>query len=443
VNIVGLSDQRAGLHARSLIVAALIGIPLLAWAGTVGGRYLWAAYHYRAARQALEAYRLRQARDHINQCLSVWTQDPKAHILAVRAARMDQDYDDAELHLNEVQRVTGVSETTNLEWAMLRAHYGDLDSVENYLQSLVQEGHPESRLILDALAAGYLRMYRNVDAEQCIHIWLEREPNCPQALYYRGLGWQRLHGYQKAVDDFTVVVEQDPDRDNARIRLAACLLEVQQLDQALSHMKILYAKHPKDPETVVALANCYYNLGDIDEGCDLLDCLLAENPSYAPALSGRGQLAMENGETEQALRYFRRALAESPLDMRANYELSQCLEILGKDKEAKEQRGKLVTLQKNIERLMEISNHEMTKNPNDPALHTELGILMLSLSKEELGERWLVSALQKDKNYGPAHKALADYYERKGETAKASEHREKAKNAEPAKIEPRSAEKKP
>jgi tetratricopeptide (TPR) repeat protein len=412
-----------------LLGLGIVVVALLVWPGIAGWNYCWAAYQLRSARKALEAYKLQEARDHINQCLSVWPDEIRAHVLALRIARMEQDYDEADKQLKEVQKTSGVSEASNLEWSMLQAHAGDLDAVEQYLWSLVNEQHPDSLLILDALTAGYVRMYRNADATASISYWLNLQPDCIQAVFYRGCLNQRLHAYEKAVADFSKVIEVDPDRDSVRLRLITCFLGTNQLKEALEQAEIVHKKRPNDPDVTVALANCYYNMGQFKEGADLLDPLLAKDPDYAPALIGRGQIALQTEQPDDALKYLKHAVEVSPIDVGANHELYRCYEQLGMLQEAELQHKKLLQVQKNIERLLEISNRDMAKSSNDPALITELGQLMITLAQEDVGEGWLLTALRKDENYGPAHEALAKLYEKKGETDKAAVHRQKAKKA--------------
>ena len=50
----------------------------------------------------------------------------------------------------------------------------------------------------------------------------------------------------------------------------------------------------------------------------------------------------------------------------------------------------------------------------DPAPRCETGTLLLRNGREQEGVRWLISALRNDPLYRPAHKALADHYERLG-----------------------------
>ena len=83
-------------------------------------------------------------------------------------------------------------------------------------------------------------------------------------------------------------------------------------------------------------------------------------------------------------------------------------------------------MKERLERLAEISTRQMSARPHDPALHCELGTLLLGLGHRELGERWLLSALKQDGHYRPAHVVLADYYRVKGDAEKAEYHRRQA-----------------
>jgi Tfp pilus assembly protein PilF len=53
-------------------------------------------------------------------------------------------------------------------------------------------------------------------------------------------------------------------------------------------------------------------------------------------------------------------------------------------------------------------------------------MISLRAGAAEEGLRWLNSALKEDPHYAPAHKALADYYQRHGDFNRAAQHRQKA-----------------
>ena len=70
---------------RSLMIVALL---LLIVAGTgIAGVWLWASYHLRAGRSAMEHYHTAVALPHLQAVLSVWPHDPETLLLASRAAR--------------------------------------------------------------------------------------------------------------------------------------------------------------------------------------------------------------------------------------------------------------------------------------------------------------------------------------------------------------------
>jgi len=66
--------------------------------------------------------------------------------------------------------------------------------------------------------------------------------------------------------------------------------------------------------------------------------------------------------------------------------------------------------------------------PNDPALHVEMGTLLLALGHKKVGLQWLENAVTLKPDFAPAHAALAEYYRSQGETEKAAEHERQARD---------------
>jgi Tfp pilus assembly protein PilF len=57
----------------------------------------------------------------------------------------------------------------------------------------------------------------------------------------------------------------------------------------------------------------------------------------------------------------------------------------------------------------------------------EFGVILLRAGEEEQGLAWLERALiESNDRHIPTHKALADYYKKKGNNRLAAQHREKA-----------------
>jgi predicted Zn-dependent protease len=406
-----------------LVLAGLVLAGLGAW---VGGRHLWARHHLRAAESALESYHPAEALEHLRACLRVWPRDVHTRLLAARAARQAGDFDEAQQHLEEFDQLARdlpdeeAAEGT-LEWALLRVQNGDLERDE-FLLKAVEKNHPQWALIVEALTEGYLRMYRVVEASACLHLWLSRQPDNVRALLLRGQVCQRLHDYKAAAENYRRVVRLVPGHDDARLRLANALLEAGQNREALRHLEQLRRRQPDNSEVLVRLGYGLNNLGRSARARQFLDRVLAREPHNTAALIGRGQLALQVSRVGEAEGFLRRAVAASPHDRKAHFLLYKCLEQAGKTTEAAAEKRQWKRLEASMVRIIEIGNRLMPLKPNDPALHCELGTILLRIGQEELGVRWLHSALQCDARWKPAHAALADYYRRHGDAKRAAGH---------------------
>jgi tetratricopeptide (TPR) repeat protein len=421
------------LRALSWVFARLrrprvwLPVLVLAGAGLLAGPYLGAAYFCRAGRRALDGHRPGEARACFERCLRVWPRSAEVHLLASRAARLAGDYDAAEHHLAKCQLLEGSpSEASILEWALLRAENGELERVKQFLRGQVSRDPAHAGPILEALAAGYLRIYRFNDAMGCLAEALRLDPNDAHALYLRGRAWERVHAYVKAAEDYRRVLAQDPEDDDARLRLANSLLENGQPADAVGDLELLRRRRPDDPEVLVRLAFAWNAVGRLDDSVRLIDEVLARRPDFPAAISARGQLAFLAERPAEAEAWLWQAVAVNPYDRQAHYVLQQCLEQQGKAAEAEAEAERLKDVEETINRLIAISNHLLPKAPHDPALQYELGTILTKMGHAEVGAHWFASALEQDPDYGPAHEALAEYLDRVGNHEEADRHRRRA-----------------
>jgi tetratricopeptide (TPR) repeat protein len=398
--------------------------------------YLWPWYHWFAARRALERYHGAEARDHLVVCLRRWPSSPGVHLLAARAARLAGDYDRATEELSRCQELQQApTDEAALEWTMLRAAGGDFaPEVVEYLQTRARKDPASAPMILEAMAEGYVSVYRLFDALACLNIWLQQQPDNPQALFLRGNAMRQAQALPRAVPDYRRVVELEPDNREARKWLALGLEQIGRYEEALTHLEYLRQRQPDDPDVLVPMAACRSKSGQAAQARQILDGVLARQPHHGKALRARGEVELLAGRPAEAEDWLRQAAAELPNDYLTQWTLYQCLQQQGKEDEAKAQLARTEAVKARRERLGEIESRKMTEHPHDPALHCELGKLLLSLGEEDFGERWLLSALRESNDqYGPAHAALADYYdsrasraEQQGDAEQAAAYRDKA-----------------
>ncbi len=406
---------------------------LLALAGLcLAAPNLWAWYQLRAARAELARYHFAAARGHLDRCLRVWPGSVEAHRLASRAARQAGDLAEAARQLRECQRLRpGKSDEITLEWALLQAAGGPPDEVEEYLHGRAAQAPAEAPLIREALAVGYSRVYRVLDALAELDRWLGQSPDDVQALVTRGNLYYKVGAAQSAAADFRRAVELDAGRDDARWGLAVSLVEIGRYQEALTQLEWLRPRRPDDPELLVRVARCQARLGRRDEARRLLEGVLAAHPDDGPALTNLGQLLVQAGQLEEAEGVLRRAARGQPDSYAAHWALYDCLNRRHKSAEARAQLAAADAIKDRAAQIAEITTRQMSSRPHAPELHCKLGKLFLQGGQSEAGESWLLSALRQDPNYRPAHAALADYYGQRGDAEKAELHRRQAEASGP------------
>jgi tetratricopeptide (TPR) repeat protein len=377
-----------------------------------------------AAEQALQKRDYAGAYTHLHACLRRRPDDRELLLLTARTARRANLHEQAEKHLRACERRQGPAAAIALERALGRAQRGDVE-VAAELQARADRGDPDALLIWEVLIQHYLDRYQLFKARDCLDRYLERRPDDVHALLGRGYIWDRLFFYAEAARDFRRAVEIEPDNDQARTRLAEVLLIIGPPDECAAHFERLRQRHPDSVIARLGLARALRKQGRSTEARQLLDDLLAEEPRCVGALTERGILALDEGDTERATDWLKQAVELAPADRVALYNLCRCLQRSGRDADARAHRGRLDRLDADLDQLGKLTK-AVLKTPHDPAPRCKAGILFLRNGEEQEGVRWLHMALREDPTYRPAHQALADHYQRIGQTERAAHHRQMA-----------------
>jgi tetratricopeptide (TPR) repeat protein len=402
------------------ILLCLIGFSIV-----VIGRYSWASYELDKGRGALEQRQFPEANEHLERSLRLW-ETAEAHLRAARAARYVEDYDRAETHFQAYQRLIGKNEALALERALMLAQRGALDpTLEQYLQKCVVEHHVDTDLILEALAAGYIKLFRVPNAAFCLQAWINRQPQLPDPLVVRGQLWARLQHLDRAEEDYRKALELDPEHVVARLNLAGTLESQTRASEAVSHYEYLHDRHPDDPRVVLGLTHCYLTLGRTDEARPLLEALLVKYPGESLALAERGHLAYQSGQIEEAADFFQQVIAQDPFDQEAFYVLAQCQRRLGRPEEAKRSLVRSEQIKSWFNDLGE-AMMRMLDEPNNAELRYRAGRIFFEMGLEEQGVTWYLAGLREDPSHLAINRALADYYERTGQKELAVQYRQAA-----------------
>ena len=416
---LGRSIRRRPRTTLVLVVAALL-------AGTAAGLYGYAVREWHRAVVAVREGRPSEARSRLETCLRVWPSDPDVHRLAARAARQTGDFVAAESHLNRcLQLERGASEDTQLEFLLMRALTGEADEVSGLLFGYVERGHPDAQLVLEALAAVYMRNYRYGPAHYVLRRWVEAFPEAARPYHYRGWVLERMNQPKGALDDYLRALELDPELDQVRLRVAEMYLEDKQPLSALPHLEYLQARTPDRPEVLARLGQCWYLQGRHADARAELERAVEQLPDDPGVLLYLGRLDVEEGHPARAEQRLRRALAADPSDTEVRYVLVRSLHQQGKEAAAAAEQAEY----ERHKDLLERANHLLQEEargpaaPTDPAPAAEIGKLLLQIGQDRQGLYWMDTALARDPKYRPAHEVLAEYFERKGDGERAATHR--------------------
>jgi tetratricopeptide (TPR) repeat protein len=385
---------------------------VLAVAGYVVHRQVWADIHCRRAEEALArslrvkgSAPLAEARDHLACCLRVWPNDGRVHFLMAQAARRAGDLDEAARSLRRAEEAGWVAEAIELEKTLAAVQQGDVERAEPMLVSFVQRDHPDKLLILEALAQGCRRTYQLPRALAHLDTWLGLQPDSARALAWRGETWLLLGRPRDALADYRKAVEVEPQEDEARLKVAELLLGFHEAEQASTHFTELLNRHPDDGEALFGLACCRAEQGDTSAAQELLDRLLSSQPAHVGALTERGKIALDTGNPQDAERWLRKAAEAAPFEHETLYTLYRCLTANGHAKEAEEYRARARRIEEDRKRLDELRAGVLTA-PHDASLRCEMGLILLRNGQDKEGVRWLESALREDPGHEAARQAL-------------------------------------
>jgi len=419
---VGPCRRRTRGWQRVLIAALLL-------AGLAGGGWaVWDEWQFRTrfaqARQEAERGHTQAAIRALDWCVQRRPDQREVLLLSAQIARRSGHLESAETLLDHYWQLYGDEEPLVLERLLLQAARGEVDAVAPRLRERLQHQDANSRQIKEAWISGLLARFRWGEAGQYLTEWLAESPEDPWALYLFARLQEQRDDLEGAKEYYRRLVELDPEHDEARQRLAQLLVQTRHGEEAEPHVRVLLTRwQPPPRELQVLWAKTLILLGRLDEAQATLDAVLTEHPHYPPALAERGKVALFQEQPQEAIRYLAEAVRLDPGDLAIRHQYATVLSQHGRETEAAEQRKMIQQLEADGERIKALIEGPLQREPNNAAIHHEIGMIALRAGQITEALRWFHSALRIDPQHTPTHRVLMVYYEETGQPALAARHR--------------------
>lgn len=407
-------------RGRKLLIFA--GVPVLLFAGAWARTPLCVTYQRSKAQSALDRDDGRAALTRLRYAERLAPDDPETQFWLARATRRLGRLEEMEQHLARCARLGIAPERIRRERLLAEAQSGRVHRVQAYLPDLLQEPGEDGPEICRAFANGYGLDLRFAEALALLDAWQQDYPDDADPHFLRGRVWYSQQNWEPAAEAYRKGLEIAPQRAEARLRLAVCLLKMKRPADAEWHFRHFLRSDPSRVEGLVGLAQGLVDTSRPEEARGFLSQALKLDPDDGSARLLLGRLELSAGRPRQTIECVQPLIEAWPDDMAACYLLAQAWQALGDDRAADDYFDRVAAGHRALDRIRELTE-AVSRNSQNVSLRHELGVLLLRFRSREEGVNWLRSALLIDPDHRPTHAILADYYAKRGDREAAEHHR--------------------
>ncbi len=400
----------------TFVVAGLLAVALGVWAAP-------AVIHEQRllqARRLLDTHNAKRALE-LLQTVEKHANCKKTQFLLARANRRLGRLDDVRKHLNAAEEMGYSPAAIELEKWLTQAQSGHVSSVLPQLREYLATSNTDVQEVCEALVNGYLRNYRFEEAAHWLEAWEGDFPQEAQPHFCRGALWQHFDRLPDALKEFRRAVELEPGRTDVRLELGRVLAGLHQYDRAILQLQRCLEDDPQNSDVLAALAGCFLLQGELERPRKIYQQLLTRNPKDFSALWGLGQLALSDGNCQEAIDWLEKALNQQPRNQSVHHTLATALQACGRPEEAKVHHAFVEEATQALARVR-LLVEQVQKQPDSLEPRYEIGVTLLQYASASDGIAWLYSALEIDPQHTKTHQALAEYYQQHGNPKLAERH---------------------
>lgn len=313
------------------------------------------------------------------------------------------------------------AERLRREWYLVLAGRGYTHRVEPHLSEML--AHPEDGIeACEAFSTGYCLNLEFEKAHLLLDVWQADFPDDPRPYLRRGQILAGEEKWGKAETQFRKALERAPHETKARSGLAETLIHQGRLDEAARELKTILRDDGGNEDALLCIAKLSQERGELELAAKTFRRVLEQNPDQFDARLSLAKVLLKMNQPQEAEQHARQLVEKWPQDLQAVYTLAQALQQSGRGDQAEEYYARFSKMQDALIRLEELKRVVHQKS-DDPEIRYELGHLLLRHVSREEGVAWLQSVFYYAPNHEEAHRTLAEYYEKIGDTKLAEQHR--------------------
>ncbi len=144
---------------------------------------------------------------------------------------------------------------------------------------------------------------------------LKQDPANPLGLTYLASSFENLGNFPEAIRIYEKAIAMHVETDQIFSRLGKDYLRTHQLKKAVQAMQRASELNPTDLDNLNNLGAANLQLGRVQDARKAFETITAQSDRYAPAFNGLGLVAISQGNSDAALRNFRKAVEADPSEM--------------------------------------------------------------------------------------------------------------------------------
>jgi len=251
---------------------------------------------------------------------------------------------------------------------------GDVETRLVELAEAAQSPHD----VAEAFAVGYVARGEFDKARTLLEGWEASYPNDAHMAYMWGVYHQRLEEPDRAIRGFEKALARQPRHEPARLAIAEVLEDQDRLHQAFeAYADVLRRFGGSDPGRL-GLASVLRKLGRIDEARSVLLSLVSRPAPSPSVMLEMGQIALDSGDYEEAMRWFAKADVDRTADVSIISAAATTAALHGENDRAEQLITRYATLNGASTRMFDLQAR-LAIDPNDRQAARELQRLHATL----------------------------------------------------------------